>query len=518
MENPQVKALKFTVFLLLTGLIVRVFLGGQFLLTPDETNYWQWSRYLDLGYQDHPPMIAWSIWLSTKLFGQHEWAVRLPTILGLTVAMIYMARLAAMMFSWHTAFHVTLLNQGILLFNGAALIATPDGMLLPCWAGACYHAAQALEKNRLSQWLLTGVWFGAGMLSKYTMLLFLPSLLLCTLIIPAYRNRLLQFAPWLGILVSCLVFTPVILWNRHNEWATFRHVLYMGGVDTDDFFTFQYVGDFLIEQAALLSPLVFIIILLALFMRLPKSRLYKADITFLVWMSLPTFLVFLLLSLHSRVYGNWPAAGYLCSVVLIAALHAGNGQGMRGKASRTWGLSVCIAYLVTLPILVQVVFPMLPVPIHLDRTARETVGWDTLAQAVHKTAQKMPDQDNTFIFGIRYQIASELAFYVPGQPRTVSINRWTRPNVYDYWFDDSMLIGRNGVGVTEHEEYIQLLEMVFDKVELDRKVPIYRESPWKGKENVTTFYVYRAYGFQGGQRWQPRIEGDIRATKKQTNG
>ena len=159
--STEAQAQKAAWVVLFLGLAVRVAISGQFLMVPDETNYWQWSRYLALGYQDHPPMLAWTIWLSTTLFGQNELAVRLPANLGITLAGAYTLLLAARLFTWRTAFHVSLLFQGILLFNGAALIATPDSMLLPCWAGACYHAARALKDNRLGQWLATGFWFAA---------------------------------------------------------------------------------------------------------------------------------------------------------------------------------------------------------------------------------------------------------------------------------------------------------------------------------------------------------------------
>jgi undecaprenyl-diphosphatase len=396
------------------------------------------------------------------------------------------------------------------------MIATPDGLLLPCWAGACFHASRAMDTNRWGQWLLTGFWFGCGMLSKYTMLLFLPSLLLCFFFIRPYRKRLFQPAPWLGLFLGLLVFTPVLIWNSNNEWATFRHVLYMGGIDAGGFFTLRYLLDFLLEQTALLSPLVFFVLLAAWLSGANKHHLAAADVSFLVWTSLPTFLVFFFLALHSRVYGNWPAAGYLTGIVLIAAMHSTGRSAFRGGSNRIWLISVCIAYLVTVPVLIQVVYPALPLPAKLDRTARETVGWDTLGQAVNETMQSMPDKKNTFIFGLRYQLASELAFYVPGRPRTVSINRWSRPNVYDFWFNDTMLIGQNGIGITEHKEYAELLNMLFNRVELDREVPIFRDSPWLGRERVTTFYIFRAYGFRGGQRWQPPDNTDIRATKKQT--
>lgn len=177
-STKEIKYIQLTWLVLGLGLVVRLFISGQFLLVPDEAYYWQWSRYLALGYYDHPPMIAWGIWLATTLFGHTEFAVRLPTILALAFASVYLCLLAARWFSWRTASQVALLTQGILLMIGSALIATPDGMLLLCWAAACYHAARAVEEDSLSQWLLTGSWFGLGLLSKYTMLLFLPSLFL----------------------------------------------------------------------------------------------------------------------------------------------------------------------------------------------------------------------------------------------------------------------------------------------------------------------------------------------------
>jgi len=248
--------------ILFLSTLVRLFLAPHYLLAPDEANYWQWSRHLALGYHDHPPMIAWTIWLASQLFGQSEFAVRLPTILGLTVTGVYVFLLAGRLFSCRCGFHAILLMQGILLFNGSALIATPDGLLLPCWAAASYHAARAWECRETNwlHWLLCGLWFGIGLLSKYTMLLFLPSLLFFLLSNSQGRRALASPWPWLGLLAGFACFTPVLLWNADNGWATFRHVLYQGGLENRSFFTLRFIGDFLGSQALLLSPLVFIMI------------------------------------------------------------------------------------------------------------------------------------------------------------------------------------------------------------------------------------------------------------------
>jgi len=501
-----------TWLLILGGMILRLVVGAHFLLVPDEANYWQWSRHLALGYHDHPPMIAWTIWLATRLLGQTELAVRLPTIFGLTLTSVYLARLSARWFSCRLAFHVVLVLQVLLLYNGAALIATPDGLLIPCWAAATYHAAMALSERSPGQWLATGIWFGLGMLSKYTMALFLPSLLFTMLAHPDHRRQLASPWPWLGLVLAGLLFSPVLVWNSHNHWATFRHVLYQGGVDSPSLLTFRFLGEFFGTQFLLLSPLIF---LMLLFAWLPDGlhRLRKTDAAFLRIMSITGFTVFLLLSLHVRIYGNWPAPCYLTGLILVAALYSPGGPGRGRRRTRLWTAAVSMALVMSGLVMIQVVYPLLPLPISLDRTARETTGWKELARIVDREKAAMPRPGRTFVFGLRYQQASELAFYMDGQPETVSINRWTRPNVYDYWFSDQELLGWDAVGVYEWQGMADLLAPLFDRMDPPRTIRLYRRSPWLGPQEVQTLYLVRGYGFKGGLRWQPRTAGDIRATE-----
>ena len=512
----ETRYIRLTWLVLATGLAVRLLISGQFLLVPDEANYWQWSRYLALGYYDHPPMIAWGIWLATSFFGHTEFAVRLSTILALAFSSVYLCLLAAHWFSWRTALQVALLTQAILLMIGSALIATPDGMLLLCWAAACYHAARAVEEDTLSQWLVTGIWFGLGLLSKYTMLLFLPSLFFAMIFTSAYRKRLLSYRPWLGLVSGCLLFTPVILWNAQNNWVTFRHVLFQGGVDESTILTLAYLPDFFGSQAALISPLIFLFIIVGWVKGWAGDRIPHPRASFLIWMSLTTFLVFTLLALHVRIYGNWPAPAYLTAFVLIAALYSPGQAGETEKTAsryRLWQFGLGLAFLASTLILAQLLYPILPLRVALDRTARETKGWDALGKIVEKEVQGMKRPEQTFIFGLRYQLASELAFYMEGQPRTVSINRWSRPNVYDFWFTDEMLLGQDAVGIFEHKPVITVLPEVFEWVDPVVTVRLRRTGPWFGEETVQTLYLARCYGFKGGLAWVPKSPADVRAVQ-----
>ena len=59
-QNQATKTLRLAIGIwLLTG-IISLFIP----LVADEMYYLEWSQHLDLGYFDHPPMVAYLIWLS----------------------------------------------------------------------------------------------------------------------------------------------------------------------------------------------------------------------------------------------------------------------------------------------------------------------------------------------------------------------------------------------------------------------------------------------------------------------
>ncbi|SHJ86383.1 Dolichyl-phosphate-mannose-protein mannosyltransferase [Desulfatibacillum alkenivorans DSM 16219] len=488
--------------------IFRLVYSAAFLLSPDETNYWQWGRHLAWGYHDQAPLLGWAIRLSTEIFGVNEFAVRLPSVLSMGVASAYLVLLAGRYFSGRVAVAAALLTQGVLEFNVGGLLATCDGLQAMAWAGATWHGARACEDHEWKQWLSTGFWFGFGLLSKFTMVIFGPGLLIYMIFSKEHRGRLASIKPYAGVVFGLLMFAPVLYWNAAHGWNSARHVAYIGGAGESFTLHFKYFGDLMGSQAALLSPLVFILALWA-WIRVIKRNYNRRKwiIPLLFWTSFPMFAGFTLLSFHTRIYGNWPGAAYLGACLLAAAFFS-------NAKPRLWKWTLGISYAFTILVLVQVVFPILPLSPDLDRPATELGGWDEIGEKAAAMQAEMPDPDNTFLFGFRYQEASELAFYVPGRPETVSINKWKRPNVYDYWWKDEDLMGMDAVGVSRHDNEVKKLRKVFESVSAPVPLELYRKRPFKAEpELVRTVYLYKAYGFKGGLRWEPpKGSKDIRTS------
>ncbi len=61
--------------------LFRLWYCTRFDLIPDEAYYWVWSKHFALSYRDKGPLVAWTIALGTKLFGDTVFGVRFFAVL-----------------------------------------------------------------------------------------------------------------------------------------------------------------------------------------------------------------------------------------------------------------------------------------------------------------------------------------------------------------------------------------------------------------------------------------------------
>jgi hypothetical protein len=131
------------------------------------------------------------------------------------------------------------------------------------------------------------------------------------------------------------------------------------------------------------------------------------------------------------------------------------------------------------------------IPASLDLVGKRLRGWPELGQAVGDLMQQDPRLP--FLMSDRYQIASELAFYVPGQPRVFNANLGRRMNQYDVWGGWEALRGRDGLFVAyDTPEAPPALREAFAEIDLMRRVPID-----SGGRRLQTFAVFRGRDFRG---------------------
>src|SRR5262245_34158352 len=201
--------------------VVRLVFMGPINLLPEEAYYWNYAQHLDIGYLDHPPMVAWLIWLGTSVFGPSEFGVRLGAPLCWLIAACFSFQFAYNLFGKTAAFVTVLLISALPFFFTMGFLIVPDAPLTAAWAGTLYFLERATLAEHRRAWLGVGVCMGLGLLSKYTIALLGLATLIHLLLDPKARRWFWSPWPYLAGVIALLLFSPVIAWNAAHDWASF---------------------------------------------------------------------------------------------------------------------------------------------------------------------------------------------------------------------------------------------------------------------------------------------------------
>lgn len=371
-------------------------------LVPDEAYYWVWSHFPSTGYYDHPPMIAWWIWLSTQAFGNSQLGVRILPILSLGVSSIAVYGTVIDLYDDAAlARRATLWFNAMLLMSIAMNFATPDAPSVMFWALDLWALARLRRTGNSILWIVIGVLAGAGCVSKYTNFFVGPGILLWLAVDPIAARWRLNGWPVAGGVVAFVVFLPVLLWNAGHEWISFTKQF--GRIGDHHFGTFP-LGELLIGQFGLMNPIIAIFATIAIW-RFARINGRAADpFVLLAATTAPVVVYMFVHSLHDRVHPNWPAPAYpaLAIAAAIAAGYRSNGPHLRRLAlwATPVGIGLSSAVLLYFATPYGSAFPR-------TSPADLVIGWTKFAREVESARQKA---GAAWIATTDYGITGELAF------------------------------------------------------------------------------------------------------------
>lgn len=463
-------------FITLIFLAVHLVVGGVLNLTDDEAYYWLWSKHLDISYFDHPPIVAYLIKISTSLFGATSIGVRFFGAVSIAVVSVFTYLISKELFDDEEKAVLAVLILNIIpVIYLAGNMMLPDMPMLMFYTIGIYIFIKIVKQENKNLWYLFGIVCGLGMLSKYNMVLIFASILLYCIISKKERFWFARKEPYLAVIIAFLIFSPVFIWNNSNNWASFGFHLYGRHSHTLSIKP-HLVSQFLGSQLALVSPVIFVGFFIAVFRNLRDTR-----VRLLALFSLPVFLLFFGVSFISQTKVHWAAMAYIPMTVIFAN---------KIKLTNLWkfgGLGIALA--LSILITVQSFYPVIPLKPKVDITT-DMYGWDIAAKEVNAIYSEL-DKEKWFLFSNRYQLSSQLEFYLKSDIYVYSLASKTEQ--YDFWKDKNLLKGKNGIFVT-HSFYKREPENLynFDKTELIKEINIYRRG-----EIYRTFFIYKCYNYQG---------------------
>ncbi|MBI5417116.1 glycosyltransferase family 39 protein [Candidatus Poribacteria bacterium] len=496
MNNNKNKYINYLYILIALYTIFRFFLSYYLNLGDDEAYYWEWTRHLALGYYDHPPLIGYILYIFTSLFGNNEIAVRLGNIILFSLTTYFIFLLSMEMFNdTKSAFYSALLLNITPVFAAGAFMAFPDTPLGFLWVATLYIIHKIILTKKTWLWYLAGVLVGLGLLCKYTAVLLPISILFFMITSKDFRFWLKRKEPYLASLLGLIVFSPVIIWNIKNHWASFGFQLTHGVGDKTRSFSFTNMGFLFGSQALYISPFLFFLSLFAIYIIWKKGfKENNNNYLLLSCFAIPTMLLFDIAGLFKRTMPHWTALGFISMFIALPELAKDYSKTYKNKLKIFSILTIIFAIIITGAVTIQTLYPILPLKPKYDVT-NDLYGWP---QAVKKAIgiKKEMTKINSQVFWLTHfhLVACQLAFYLPLHETVYNFSN--RISQYNFWFDTThvnKLIGKNAVYInTSHYDDKPEDFFVFDSMHIEEPVNIFRSG-----KLARSFNIYRIYNFKG---------------------
>jgi len=502
-----------TLFILIgISFLARAILAGVLELGNDEVYYWTYALYPDFSHFDHPPMVGFVIQLfSLNLLFDHEFFLRLGSVVLGTINTYIIYLIGKQIKNSITGLYAAFLyTSSVYGFIITGVFILPDTPQLFFWLLSILFILKSLladNFNSLAQknLIVVGIFTGFAMASKYTSVFIWVGIIGYILLFD--RKWLRVKFLYIGLILSFIFFIPVIYWNIQNDFISFffqsdRVVISKLSVRFD-YFLMEILGEVLYN-----NPVNYILIILALFAVIKKREFLKLKyIRFLLLVSLPLILTFILFSLFRRTLPHWTAPAFTTLILLTSASLANTTKNLSNK---TFPISIKGAvYLLGVVIIVgllQIKAGIInfstegdfdPKQLGNNDISLQIFGWRQIGSEFENIVKKDQQENNMGpnpgLMSFRWFPTANLDYYAayPIGMKTYAVGTLSEIHKY-YWINKKrggFKIGMDAYYITTSYDYQhpkQTFAKYFNTIETADTILIKR-----GNKHVMNAFVYR---------------------------
>jgi hypothetical protein len=370
-------------------------------LFDDEAYYWVYSKFLDWGYFDHPPMIAVIIKLGTLVFAG-ELGVRLLVVLMGTASIFLIEKLTQP--KDQKLFYALVLNMAVLQIGG--IIAVPDIPLLFFTALFFLAYRNYTMKNSWITAVYLAIVVALLLYSKYHGLL----LVLATL--SSNWKLLKQPLTWLVIAAAIAMFMPHVLWQLQHGLPSLNYHLFER---VSPAYSLSFTTDYLAGQLLIAGPLLGWLMIWSAFKYKPVDVTQKA----MKWSLGFVYFLFLISSFKSRTEANWTVP-LLVPLIVLAYHHLESNRKFQKWIYAVLPVSILLILLVR-------VFMILDTPL-IEKLPKDEFHYSkSWTSAIKEKSNGLP-----VVFTNSYQRASKYWFYTGDTAFSLNTHLYRRSN-YNFW-------------------------------------------------------------------------------------
>ncbi len=377
----------------------------------DEAYYWLYSRFLDWGYFDHPPMVAIFIRIGDSII-HSEFGVRMMTVLSSTVSLYVLWRILKQ-YKVEAKWFI-LIVPGIFIFNLYGFMTTPDAPLFLFTALFYLIFKKYQEEDKLKWALLLALVITGLLYSKYHAVLLIGFTVLSDLSL--FKRKTF----WLIVGMALVLFIPHILWQANHGYPSVNYHLFEQSTNHYDFFqTWTYFPG----QVLMAGPLIGWF----LFYKAFTIKVKDAFIRCLLVNGIGTYLFFLISSSRGEVQPQWTLIAF-APLLLLTLIHFK--QANYNASWFKWLAVVNVVFIVVVRISIITASPII-------RKIGQVKSLYGFKEWAHTIKQKVGD--NYLIMNDGFQNASKYDFYTNSTKGFAYDTRYYRLTQFDIWpIEDSM--------------------------------------------------------------------------------
>ncbi len=489
-------------------LLLRLVFMTQIGLIDDEAYHWSWAKELSLSYFDHPGLIAWLEAGAIAVFGESEWAVRLPAFFCYILTIIVSFRLVWEMFgAWPAAF-TSLMILFTPLWGFGGFVASPEPPFMMFWVLGAYvfwrgYNEQPQQWSLAKTWVLLGLIMGLGLNAKFMIALLAFGFAAYFVLTPRRLWDLLTPWPWLGVLLAAVLCLPIFVWNVDYGWPGFQYQFHDRHAGSP--FSVERWAQFFIAQILLFTPFLYLVLVMSLFLGLSPS--WRRDVRFrlLVGLALPSLLLFYLQPLWADYKPHWSGPACLFLTMIGGYFLSPTGPDTWVKRQRSWLLKGIAGFLVFLNLTLYspFLYPFVPKVARAMSSedkwkptydlSNEFFGWKALGNYLHKRTREIHVAEGRppFLSSYRYETTAQT--YWGTKEKTFQLSRdRSHYSVIQSPVEMTALLGRNTLFVTSEKYSADPMGLaVFDNC-----TPETFEY-FRADELARVFTVYYCENFQG---------------------
>ena len=281
-----------------------------------------WGSNLEWGYNKHPPLSAVIANTFYFLFGSNDWAYYLLSQICVIISFFFVWKLAEDFFSNKIYLFLSLLIlETIVFFN----YTTPEFNVyvcqLPLKAAAVYFFWKSINNTNVYNWLVTGILCALGILTHYSFLFLIISLLIFFIFFVKKNNK--QINNFLiSLIIFLLILSPHFMWLVDNNFQTINYAFDRAGVEEKGLIKHLINPTiFLLKQIGLLSLFFSIFLTIVSIKKFGKINLKTNNkkIFFLLTINLLPIIIIFIVSFISgaKIRTMWMSTFYLFFGILF---------------------------------------------------------------------------------------------------------------------------------------------------------------------------------------------------------